>query len=77
MNCLIEKYKEVKQALKERGNNSFGKEMFFDCVYSRVPKRIFEEIIDENTPKEYFVCQAMQTNEEIKDKLFRMVKNEI
>ena len=74
MNSLQEKYNEMKGVLKERGNKDFGKNEFFSCVYSKIPQSVFEDILNENTPKEYFVLEAMARNDEVKDKLFKMIE---
>ena len=74
-NTLLEKFKEMKQTLKDRGNQTFSKEEFLESVYKKLDAAALDEILEENTPKEFFINEAITSNPELKDKFFDMIKN--
>lgn len=73
-NTLLEKFKEMKQTLKDRGNQTFSKEEFLESVYKKLDASALEEILEENTPKEFFINEAIASSPELKDKFFEMIK---
>lgn len=75
-NILLEKFKEIKQTLKERGNPTFSKEEFLESVYKKLDSNALNQILEENTPKEFFINEAISSNPELKEKFFAMIKKE-
>lgn len=54
------KYLELKTLLRERGANEFSFQVFLDSVFTKVPEKVFIEVIEENTPEEYRIKVAME-----------------
>jgi hypothetical protein len=75
-NTLIEKFKEIKQTLKERGNQTFSKEEFLESVFKKLDSNALNQILEENTPKEFFINEAISSNPELKEKFYEMIKKE-
>lgn len=75
-NTLLEKFKEIKQTLKERGNSTFSKEEFLESVYKKLDLSALDEILEENTPKEFFINEAITSNPDLKEKFYEMIKKD-
>lgn len=79
-NQLIEEFKKIKEILKERSDKEtkveFTKESFMNFIYEKTNKSVFEEMIKEFTPKEYYIKEAIKNDPKLKEKFFSMLKNE-
>jgi hypothetical protein len=79
-NQLITEYKKIKDVLKERGGkenlSEFTKDKFMNYLFSKTEKSVFDEIIKEFTPKEFFINEAIKNDPKLKEKIFNLLKNE-
>jgi hypothetical protein len=45
-------------------------------LFSKTEKSVFDEIIKEFTPKEFFINEAIKNDPKLKEKIFNLLKNE-
>lgn len=79
-NQLMNEYKKIKDTLKtrtEKGSKDLlSKEEYLNYIFERLDKKVFEDVLKEYTPKEYFIQEAMKNDPKLKDKFFDLLKDE-
>ena len=65
------KYIEVRDALKSREVTNFSFSQFFDLILAKINPSVINQIIEEQTPKDYKLKLAFQ-DESLKEEFLRL-----
>lgn len=55
-----ESFEKVKAQLRERGVKEFTFQRYLDGLLDKTPEKTMEDIIEENTPDEYRISEALR-----------------
>ncbi len=79
-NELMNEYKKAKDVIKARSDKDskilLTKDAFLNYLYQKMDKNVFDDLIKEFTPKEYFIKEAIKNDPNLKDKFFNLLKDE-
>lgn len=73
-------YKKAKDTIKARSDKesktSLSKDDFLNFIFQKTDKAVFDELIKEFTPKEYFIREAIKNDPKLKEKFYNLLKDE-
>lgn len=76
-NLLLGEYKKITDELKlrsEKGEKiALTKDQFLNLIFEKTDKSVFENILKEYTPKEYFIKEAIKKDVKLRDKFYDLI----
>lgn len=80
-NLMFGEYKKIVDELKlrsEKGEKvNLTKDQFLNIIFEKTDKSIFETILKEYTPKEYFIKEAIKKDSKLRDKFYSLIDQSI
>jgi hypothetical protein len=76
-NLLFAEYKKITDELKSRSEKgekiSLTKDQFLNIIFEKTDKTVFDNILKEYTPKEYFIKEAIKKDLKLRDKFYDLI----